>query len=971
MRFAPVPAPASLRTDPEAVPHEVADSALTLPEPWKPPPRTGLPVLASVVPVVGAVGIWLVTGSMLSLWLAGLVPVIAVATVLDRKRTMRRDRRRAEVEADAARRRVASAVEARHREERTRRWASHPDVAGFLSNDSAVWRPVAERADALVVGAGEAASAVRVTGGEGDPASDRVRARAARLVGGPVTVTASDGIAVEGPPVIADAVARALVAQLCLALPPGRLRLIAAPEWAESLPHHAAATGVAAAVLAPGQPVPPAAEIVIARVEPGQPIPPRCGATVVVEAPDAARLDRAGAVHDIAIEALSREQLHAIALSLGERASHAAVLGLASAPRAIVPLQEVLADAPASRRGALAAPIGADRGRITVVDLVADGPHAVVAGVTGSGKSELLITWILALCATHSTEEVSFLLADFKGGTAFDALEALPHVTGVITDLDGTGARRAIESLRAEIRWRESELARVSARDVDHPRVRLPRLVVVVDEFAALLADHPELHAVFADVAARGRALGIHLVLGTQRVSGIVRDALLANCPLRISLRVTDAADSRAVVGTEDAALLPGGISGRGAAVVRRASDAAPRSVRIALSAPDDIREIAASARGPRPRRPWLPDLPARIDLDDLLLREEVPRGAGVLLVGLADEPERQRQSPIGVRIGDRGLLIVGGPGSGKSTALATIAAQTRGPVVHVPSAPEEAWDAVQRLSERSPAPGSIVLIDDLDALGARLPGDYGREIVERLDLAVRRAGDDGVMFIVAAQRLTGVVARLGDLLPRRLLLPMPSRQEHLAAGGESAHFAPGAPAGRGRLDGRAVQVAVAGRAPAAHATSIAASDAGRFQPAAALTGYITRPTTTGRAALAAWTRDGARIVGIDDFAAAGAADTGSGSPVVVTGDPDQWQRHWRVLSDLRADHDLVVDTSCAAEYRVLTGDRSLPPYCAPGRPRAWLYRAGEARRVALPSDDSRPVPRRDDAPPHVDETTA
>lgn len=963
MRFAPAPAPAapSPPIEPESVPHDIVDSALTLPEPWKAPPRTGFPVLASVVPVLGAVGIWLVTGSMLSLWLAGLVPVIAAATVLDRKRTMRRDRRRAEAEADAARRRITAVVEARHREERARRRTAHPDVADFLANDGAVWRPVAERADTLVVGSGDTTSSLRVTGGEGDPASDRVRARAAKLEGGPILVTASDGIAVVGPPVVADAVVRALVAQLCLAHPPGRLRLIAAPEWADALPHRAAATGVAAAVLAPGQPVPPAAEIVIARVEPGHPIPPRCGASVVVEAPDAARLDRAGAVHDIEVEALSRDQVHALALSLAERASNGAVPGLGGAA-AIVPLVEMLADAPPSRRGALAAPIGADGGRALVVDLVSDGPHAVVAGVTGSGKSELLITWILALCATHSTEEVSFLLADFKGGTAFEALEEVPHVTGVITDLDGAGARRAIESLRAEIRWREGELARCSARDVDDPRVRLPRLVVVVDEFAALLADHPELNAVFADVAARGRALGIHLILGTQRVSGIVRDALLANCPLRISLRVTHAADSRAVVGTDDAATLPGGVSGRGAAMVRRAADTAPHPVRIALSSPDDIRAIAASARGPKPRRPWLPDLPARIDLSDLVRHDGAPQNGGVLLIGLADEPERQRQRPIGVRIGDRGLLVVGGPGSGKSTVLETIAGQARGQIVHVPSDPEGAWDAVQRLSDESPAPGSIVLIDDLDALGARLPADYGREIVERLDLAMRRAGDDGVLYAVAAQRLSGAAARVGDLLPRRLLLPMASRQEHLAAGGESAHYMPGAPPGRARLDGRAVQVAFADSAHERRGG--AASDALEFAPSTAVAGFVARPTATARAALAAWKRGDARIVAIDDFVVGDMPDTPSGR-TVVTGDPDQWQRHWRVLSDVRSDHDLIIDTSCAAEYRVLTGDRSLPPYCAPGRPRAWLLRAGAVRRVALPADDaSRPVLTADDRDP-------
>src|SRR3546814_5990683 len=94
------------------------------------------------------------------------------------------------------------------------------------------------------------------------------------------------------------------------------------------------------------------------------------------------------------------------------------------------------------------------------------GPPAVVTGMTGTGRSELLATWITALCARYTTADVTFLLADFKGGTAFEPLASLPHVTGVITDLDARSAGRAIDSLRAEIRHRESILARAGQRDV-------------------------------------------------------------------------------------------------------------------------------------------------------------------------------------------------------------------------------------------------------------------------------------------------------------------------------------------------------------------------------------------------------------------------------------------------------------------------------------------------------------------------
>ncbi len=371
------------------------------------------------------------------------------------------------------------------------------------------------------------------------------------------------------------------------------------------------------------------------------------------------------------VEAVGALQAERLAEDLAERASRMWGEGEATAP---VALSALLPDAPPAMRGRLPAVIGVESGDPFVTDLVADGPHAVVAGVTGSGKSELLVTWILALCAVHATSEVTFLLADFKGGTAFDALSGVPHVTGVITDLDGSGARRAIESLRAEVRWREAELARAGARDILDPRVDLPRLVIVVDEFAALLGEHPELHAVFTDVAARGRALGMHLVLGTQRPAGVVRESLLANCPLRISLRVTDASDSRAIIGTDAAAALPGGPDGRGLALVRSAADAAPRRVRIALSSPADAARVASSEDGPRPRRPWLPELPGRIDLEDLVAL--AADADDTLLLGLVDEPEHQRQHPVGVRVEDRGLLVVGSGGSGRSTALRTVAAQ-------------------------------------------------------------------------------------------------------------------------------------------------------------------------------------------------------------------------------------------------------------------------------------------------------
>lgn len=950
---------------------------LSLPPAWTPPARAPIPIVASIVPVMGAVVLWLVLGSPMALWLAALGPLVAAASILDSARSARSGRRRATADAARARERVASAVGAEHDLERERRWTQHPDVARFAVRDADVWRAVPARADVLVVGAGETPSELRVTGGEGDPASLALRARAAVLPEAPVTVPIAAGLAIAGPAVLAAAVARGLVLQACLALPPGRLRIVGADRadeaWVGMLPHRAAATGTGLALVGPGEQPPPDADIVIARTD-GTTVPPRCAAVLTVQTPHAARLDHAGEVRELAIEAIGVAQAEAIAARLAERAER--VLGRDAEADAVL-----FADLPTARprRGGLPAALGRGGGQAAVVDLVADGPHAVVAGVTGAGKSELLITWVLALCAAHSTREVSFLLADFKGGTAFDALAALPHVTGVITDLDGTGARRALDSLRAEVRWRESELTRAGARDVLDERVDLPRLVIVVDEFAALLVEHPELNAVFADVAARGRALGMHLILGTQRVSGVVRDALLANCPLRVSLRVTDAADSRLVVGTDEAATLPGGAAAAGVALVRRGQDAAPQRVRIALSEPGDIPRIAATASGPAPRRPWLPALPARITLaelqtlaatgshnvgdsrflgadraarsEEVQIPEEVripeeARARGPWLLGLADEPERQRQVPFVLDAAERGLLVVGGAASGKSTALETLAAETRGPIVRVPRDGEAAWDALTALDE-APA-GTLVVIDDLDTLAIRLPADYGHAALDIVERLVRGTGETGVFVAAAAQRLTGAVARIAELVPRRLVLATASRAEHVALGGDAAHYIAGAPPGRGRWGATAVQVAIAG-----DPVRLASADVPPWHPGPGITGLVGRAASLRDVGWA-----GVRVMTVDEAPSDLAALAGPRGRIVIVGDPDQWQRAWRVLTALRDEHTLVIDAACAAEYRVLAGDRSLPPYCTPGRRRAWLIRAGRpAIRARVPARDE-PVPR-------------
>ncbi|GLW96136.1 FtsK/SpoIIIE domain-containing protein [Microtetraspora sp. NBRC 16547] len=204
------------------------------------------------------------------------------------------------------------------------------------------------------------------------------------------------------------------------------------------------------------------------------------------------------------------------------------------------------------------------------IDISRDGPHALIAGTTGAGKSELLQTLICSLAAANRPDEMTFVLIDYKGGAAFKECVRLPHTVGMVTDLDGHLTQRALASLAAEIRRRERLLLSAGAKDIeDYQGSRasgsapLPRLVLVIDEFAAMVAELPDFMDGLVDIARRGRSLGIHLVLATQRPGGVVTADIQANTSLRIALRVTDARESADVIDGPEAAHISKATPGR------------------------------------------------------------------------------------------------------------------------------------------------------------------------------------------------------------------------------------------------------------------------------------------------------------------------------------------------------------------------------------------------------------------------
>ena len=216
----------------------------------------------------------------------------------------------------------------------------------------------------------------------------------------------------------------------------------------------------------------------------------------------------------------------------------------------------------------LGAVVGAAAGGSLSVDLRADGPHGLVAGMTGAGKSELLQTLITALAVSHPPNRLAFLLVDYKGGAAFKDCVRLPHTVGLVTDLDAHLTQRALASLNAELQRRERILREAGAKDLADMESQdadgaPPSLLIVIDEFATLAKEVPDFVDGVVDVAQRGRSLGVHLLLATQRPSGVVSENIRANTNLRIALRVNEAAESSDVIGAPDAARIPRDRPGR------------------------------------------------------------------------------------------------------------------------------------------------------------------------------------------------------------------------------------------------------------------------------------------------------------------------------------------------------------------------------------------------------------------------
>jgi S-DNA-T family DNA segregation ATPase FtsK/SpoIIIE len=547
---------------------------------------------------------------------------------------------------------------------------------------------------------------------------------------------------------------------------------------------------------------------------------------------------------------------------------------------------------------------------VVELDLISDGPHMLVAGTTGSGKSELLQSLVAGLSIANAPGQVAFVLVDYKGGATFVDCGRLPHTLGVVTDLDAHLTRRALRSLDAELRRREVLFADVGARDLDQyhrtttgQHGSLHRLVLIVDEFATLAEELPDFLDGLIDIAQRGRSLGIHLILATQRPGGVISPEIRANTALRIALRVTDTNESVDVVGTPAAAAIDKQRPGRacvrtGSTVTEmqtaRIAEVVPSSQRIRVESLDhwgrpiasppsrvdktDLQLLAdatyeatfvTDALVPQP--PWLPPLTHLLPITDL---DDVP-GPDLIPLGVVDLPDIQQQVPLVVDLSRAGpCLVVGGAGSGRTTALSTAVAVTasrlsceslhayvidcaggdlRAVVADLPHCAavlsRDDFDAIARLIERltdlavqrrsnhaatstvastarAEPQRALLVVDGWEGFAiASEEHDGGRTVDAFLGL-LRDATSIGMTVLVAGDR-TALAPRLAGIVSRRFVLRLVDRADYALAGIPAHHVPVRMPPGRAiRTEDHAeVQFAVLGRdaSPAEQRRAVAA----------------------------------------------------------------------------------------------------------------------------------------------------
>lgn len=201
------------------------------------------------------------------------------------------------------------------------------------------------------------------------------------------------------------------------------------------------------------------------------------------------------------------------------------------------------------------------QGALTI-DICQQGPHSLIAGTTGSGKSVLLRSWCLSLACNYSPTQLRFIFMDFKGGSTFSTLASLPHTIGNVDDLNIAHAKRALQAIEQELHRREQLVARANVSDIHQLTHPEPSILIVIDEFNALRNQLPDYMNRLNHLASMGRSLGMYLIVCTQNPLGQVNTDMKANLAINICLRVRDSMQSQELIGSNEACRIPPTLKG-------------------------------------------------------------------------------------------------------------------------------------------------------------------------------------------------------------------------------------------------------------------------------------------------------------------------------------------------------------------------------------------------------------------------
>lgn len=504
---------------------------------------------------------------------------------------------------------------------------------------------------------------------------------------------------------------------------------------------------------------------------------------------------------------------------------------------------------------ALGVPVGVDEHGLPIaLDLheSAHGPHGLIAGTTGSGKSEFIVTFVTSLCVAYPPNEVAVVLIDYKGGGLVDAFDnarmRLPHLAGTITNLDGGEIGRCLRSVRSELKRRQRVLrqARESTGEaamdiyrylslyrqgiVDEP---LPHLVIVADEFAELKQQRPEFMDELMSAARIGRSLGVHLILATQKPTGVVNEQIWSNSRFKVSLKVSERADSREMVRRDDAAhfsrpgefcLLVGydeyfvhgqaayagcdyvpreqfeprrelaveALGSEGEVIMRAEASRRGRGDRSELDAVLAEISVSAESLGQRAQTLWLDPLPACVTLGET---ERIANERSVAevpcVVGLLDDPDDRRQDPYVLDLVKTGnVMLYGAQGSGVERVLRAML---------VSMAPvgfgRESWVYAVDLGTgllpglaALPNVGGVLRVFEEDGIDRLL-----RMLERRLEGAETAETHDGVHVVLAVANLGALLELRQDYLDRLVKVTRDGAHcgIHVFATVERAHAVP------------------------------------------------------------------------------------------------------------------------------------------------------------------------------------